>query len=138
LTREPGRSIIACDESESSRTLEEVTMWTIRVSRRFSAAHQIHGMGGKCEGVHGHNYRVEVEISAKRLKKPGMIADFLDVGKKLESILPDHKMLNQVYESNPTSENLARRFFDEMQQFYPVSRVTVWETEDSCAEYSAD
>ena len=113
-------------------------MWTIKVTRRFSAAHQIHGMGGKCEGVHGHNYRVEVEISSKRLKKPGMIADFNDVGKKLESILPDHKMLNQVYESNPTSENLARRFFDEMQQFYPVSRVTVWETEDSCAEYSAD
>ncbi len=64
--------------------------------------------------------------------------DFLDVGKKLESILPDHKMLNEVYESNPTSENLARHFYDEMQQFYPVSRVTVWETEDSCAEYSPD
>jgi len=113
-------------------------MWTIKVSRRFSAAHQIHGMGGKCEGVHGHNYRVEVEISAKRLKKPGMIADFADVGKKLQSILPDHKMLNQVYESSPTSENLARQFYDEMQQFYPVTRVTVWETDDSCAEYSAD
>ena len=113
-------------------------MWTIKVTRRFSAAHQIHGMGGKCEGVHGHNYRVEVEISAKRLKKPGMIADFLDVGKKLESILPDHKMLNEVYESNPTSENLARQFHDEMQQFYPVSRVTVWETEDSCATYTRD
>ncbi len=113
-------------------------MWTIKVSRKFSAAHQIHGIGGKCEGVHGHNYRVEVEISAKKLKKPGMIADFLDVGKKLESILPDHKMLNQVYESNPTSENLARQFYDEMQQFYPVTRVTVWETDDSCAEYSAD
>jgi len=113
-------------------------MWTIKVSRRFSAAHQIHGMSGKCEGVHGHNYRVEVEISAKKLKKPGMIADFIDVGKKLESILPDHKMLNQVYESNPTSENLARRFYDEMQQFYPVTRVTVWETDDSCAVYSGD
>ena len=113
-------------------------MWTIRVSRRISAAHRIHGIGGKCEGVHGHNYRVEVEISAKKLKKPGMIADFSDVGKKLESILPDHKMLNEVYESNPTSENLALQFFDEMLQFYPVSRVTVWETEDSCATYAGD
>jgi len=113
-------------------------MWTVKVSRRFSAAHRIHGMSGKCEGVHGHNYRVEVEISAKKLKKPGMIADFIDVGKKLESILPDHKMLNEVYESNPTSENLARHFYDDMQQFYPVTRVTVWETEDSCAQYSAD
>jgi len=113
-------------------------MWTVRVSRRFSAAHRIHGAGGKCEDVHGHNYRVEVQISAKKLQKPGMIADFIDVGEKLESILPDHKMLNEVYESNPTSENLARQFFDEMSQFYPVSRVTVWETDDSCAEYSPD
>jgi len=123
-------------------------MWTIRVSRKFSAAHQIHGIGGKCEGVHGHNYRVEVEISARRLKKPGMIADFIEVGRKLESILPDHKMLNEVYAFNPTSENLARRFFDEMAKFYPaclraathrqVSRVTVWETEDSCATYGRD
>jgi 6-pyruvoyltetrahydropterin/6-carboxytetrahydropterin synthase len=113
-------------------------MWTIRVSRRFSAAHQIHGIATKCEDVHGHNYRVEVEISTKRLKKPGMIADFVDVGKKLESILPDHKMLNQVYESSPTAENLARLFFDEMSQFYPVSRVTVWETDDSCATYAQD
>ena len=110
-------------------------MWTIKVSRRFSAAHQIHGIGGKCEDVHGHNYRVEVEISAKKLKKPGMIADFRDVGKKLESILPDHKMLNGVYAFNPTSENLARQFFGAMAKFYPVSRVTVWETEESCATY---
>ena len=113
-------------------------MWTIKVSRRFSAAHQLHGFGGKCEGVHGHNYRVEVEISSKKLKKPGMIADFVDVGKKLQSILPDHKMLNEVYESNPTSENLARQLFDEMLQFYPVTRVTVWETDDCCAEYAPD
>jgi len=113
-------------------------MWRIRVQRTFSAAHRIHGIGGKCEDVHGHNYRVEVEISAQRLKKPGMIADFIEVGSKLESILPDHKMLNEVYDFNPTSENLARRFYEELSRFYAVSRVTVWETDQSCAEYSAD
>jgi 6-pyruvoyltetrahydropterin/6-carboxytetrahydropterin synthase len=112
-------------------------MWTIKVSREFSAAHRIDGIGGKCEDVHGHNYRVEVAISTAELKKPGMIADFIKVGRKLEGILPDHKMLNEVYSFNPTSENLARRFFDEMSEFYPVSKVTVWETPDSCAEYSA-
>ncbi len=113
-------------------------MWRIRVSRTFSAAHRIHGIGGKCEDVHGHNYRVEVEISSARLKKPGMIADFTTVGEKLAGLLPDHKMLNEVYDFNPTSENLARRFHEEMSKFYPVSRVTVWETENSCAEYAPD
>lgn len=112
-------------------------MWRIRVQRTFSAAHQIHGMGGKCEDVHGHNYRVEVEVSGPRLKKPGMIADFTEVGRRLETILPDHKMLNEVYDFNPTAENLARRFYEEMSEFYAVSRVTVWETADTCASYSA-
>jgi 6-pyruvoyltetrahydropterin/6-carboxytetrahydropterin synthase len=110
-------------------------MWKVRVSRPFSAAHQIHGIGGKCEGVHGHNYRVEVEVSGRKLKKPGMIADFTEVGRELEAILPDHKMLNDTYDFNPTAENLARRFFDEMSKRYPVSRVVVWETDYSCAEY---
>ncbi|MCX6842935.1 MAG: 6-carboxytetrahydropterin synthase [candidate division WOR-3 bacterium] len=131
-------SIQADDHDDKpNHASKEATMWTIKVSRKFSAAHQIHGIGGKCEGIHGHNYRVEVEISARKLAKPGMIADFIEVGKKLTSILPDHKMLNEVYSFNPTSENLARQLFDDMAKFYPVSKVTVWETEESCAEYSA-
>jgi 6-pyruvoyltetrahydropterin/6-carboxytetrahydropterin synthase len=140
LTALAGAGSIQTEEynHEPNYTSEEAFMWTIRVSRKFSAAHQIHGIGGKCEGVHGHNYRIEVEISARRLKKPGMIADFIEVGRKLESILPDHKMLNEVYAFNPTSENLARKFFDDMAKSYPVSRVTVWETEDACATYARD
>jgi 6-pyruvoyltetrahydropterin/6-carboxytetrahydropterin synthase len=113
-------------------------MWKVRVSRSFSAAHQIHGIGGKCEGVHGHNYRVEAEICGRKLRKPGMIADFTEVGRQLEAILPDHKMLNEVYDFNPTAENLARKFHFEMSRYYPVSRVVVWETDHSCAEYSTD
>lgn len=113
-------------------------MWKVRVSRTFSAAHQIHGISGKCEGVHGHNYRVEVEISERKLKKPGIIADFVEVGRQLEAILPDHKMLNEVYNFNPTAENLARKFHLEMSRLYPVSRVVVWETDHSCAEFSTD
>jgi 6-pyruvoyltetrahydropterin/6-carboxytetrahydropterin synthase len=113
-------------------------MWNVRVSREFSAAHQLHGSGGKCEQVHGHNYRVEVTISSKQLNPPGMVADFVEVREKLDSILPDHRMLNEVYLFNPTAENLARQFFEEMSKLYPVSRVAVWETGGSCAEYSPD
>jgi 6-pyruvoyltetrahydropterin/6-carboxytetrahydropterin synthase len=110
----------------------------ICVSRTFSAAHYIKGAGGRCENTHGHNYRVEVCVSAARLKKPGMVADFTEVGRKLDSILPDHTMLNEHFDFNPTAENIARYLFDEMTRLYPVSRVRVWENDRSWAEYSAD
>ncbi|HDQ99705.1 MAG TPA: 6-carboxytetrahydropterin synthase [candidate division WOR-3 bacterium] len=110
-------------------------MYTIRVSRRFSAAHRIQGRGGKCENIHGHNYRVEVFICAEQLAPPGMVADFIEVRERLDTILPDHQDLNAVYDFNPTAENLTRRFFEELAEFYPVRRVVVWENDDSAAEY---
>jgi 6-pyruvoyltetrahydropterin/6-carboxytetrahydropterin synthase len=113
-------------------------MFTIRVTGSFSAAHSIRGAGGKCENVHGHNYRVEVFISAPRLVPPGMVADFVEVRGKLKEILPDHRDLNAVYDFNPTAENLARRFFDDLARFYPVRRVVVWESDGAGAEYSPD
>lgn len=113
-------------------------MWHIRVRAGFSAAHQIHGQGGRCEQIHGHNYRVEVTVSSDTISPPGMIVDFADVRNRLRSILPDHRLLNEVYDFNPTTENLARRFYEEMRKHFPVTRVTVWEDDDSAAEYSAD
>lgn len=112
-------------------------MYTIRVSATFSAAHQVHGGDGRCENVHGHNYRVEVRIAASQLAGPGMVADFVEVRSRLVSVLPDHRMLNDVYGFNPTAENLARRFFDELSAFYPVTGVAVWESDTTCAEYTA-
>ncbi|OYD15028.1 6-carboxytetrahydropterin synthase QueD [candidate division WOR-3 bacterium JGI_Cruoil_03_51_56] len=111
-------------------------MFTIRVSRSFSAAHSIKYAGNKCENIHGHNYRVEVAISSNELRKSGMIADFTEIGKHLEAILPDHKFLNEIYPFNPTAENLAQYFFEKMSEFYRVSKVTVWENDYSCAEFS--
>ena len=111
-------------------------MYTVRVTRTFSAAHSIKGSGGKCENVHGHNYRVEVAVSANRLTPPGMVVDFIELREKLDAILPDHQDLNRVYDFNPTAENLARHFFDELTDSFPVTRVTVWENEGSAAEYS--
>jgi len=110
-------------------------MYTVRVSRSFSAAHFIRG-SDRCERVHGHNYRVEVAISSAELAPPGMVADFVDVGKKLDEILPDHRSLNDCYGFSPTAENLARHFFEEMSKHYPVSRVSVWENDDSRADYT--
>jgi len=113
-------------------------MYLVRVSKGFSAAHAITGSGGRCEQVHGHNYLVEVVVSARELNRLGMVIDFIELRARLEGILPDHKLLNEVYEFNPTAENLARHFYEEMAKFYPVTRVRVWENEDTWAEYQPD
>ncbi len=103
----------------------------------FSAAHFLEG-AGKCEAVHGHNYRVEVCISARTLHPPGMVADFVEIRERLDSILPDHRSLNECYDFSPTAENLARHFFEEMSRHYPVTRVSVWENDQSRADYAPD
>jgi len=109
--------------------------YSIRVRQRFSAAHYLGDYQGKCEAIHGHNYVIEVWISSEKLKKPGLVFDFTEVKKQIAKILPDHKLLNEVFSFNPTTENLAKYFYDKLKKKYPVSRVVVWENEDSAAEY---
>ena len=58
--------------------------------------------------------------------------------KKLAEILPDHALLNEVYPFNPSAENLARRFFEDLKPHFPVRAVTVWESEDASATYTED
>lgn len=110
-------------------------MWHIGVSRCFSAAHRVIGQGGRCEQTHGHNYRVEVILASALLRQPGMVADFASVRAKLDSILPDHCLLNDLYDFNPTAENLARYFYEEMSRHFPVHAVRVWENDECWAEY---
>lgn len=113
-------------------------MYKVRVSRSFSAAHRIREQGGKCEQLHGHNYRVEVVVASPVLNEPGMVVDFNHLKSELEKILPDHKLLNELYAFNPTAENLARHFFERLKGRFPVSRVRVWENDECWAEYQPD
>ncbi len=88
--------------------------------------------------MHGHNYRVEVAVSSRSLNPAGMVDDFVELRSHLTSILPDHKLLNEVYDFNPTAENLAQHFYRELVKLYPVSKVTVWEDEHCCSEFAPD
>lgn len=85
--------------------------------------------------MHGHNYLIEVWLRSNKLKKPGLIYDFTEVKKEIAKILPDHKLLNKIFPFNPTAENLAKYFYDKLKKRYPVQKVTIWENEDSAAEY---
>jgi 6-pyruvoyltetrahydropterin/6-carboxytetrahydropterin synthase len=116
-------------------------MYTIRVEADFSAAHNLRGYRGKCEALHGHNWKVEVEVAKDKLDKSGMVLDFKYLKMKLNKVLEklDHKYLNNlVYfkEVNPTSENIAKYIYEKLEpQVASLNSVTVWESENSCATY---
>jgi 6-pyruvoyltetrahydropterin/6-carboxytetrahydropterin synthase len=110
--------------------------WILKVKDKFQAAHFLKDYKGKCEKIHGHTFQVEVEVEATQLDKAGIGIDFTLIKKELSKILPDHALLNEVYDFNPSAENLARHFFLELKKQFPVIQVTVWESEDASATYS--
>ena len=112
--------------------------WILRVKDRFQAAHYLKNYKGKCEKIHGHTFQVEVQIETTELNQTGISIDFVQIKKKLSKILPDHSLLNEVYDFNPSAENLSRHFFYELKKYFPVKAVTVWESEDASATYSED
>ncbi len=120
-------------------------MFEAVVSMDFSAAHNLRGYRGKCEALHGHNWKVEVAVAARGLDKIGMVADFGVIKDHLRSVLDelDHRHLNRVGpfgRTNPTSENIARWIFEKMARRIRSARcqvgwVRVWETATNCAVY---
>jgi len=112
--------------------------WILRVKDKFQAAHFLKDYKGKCERIHGHTFTVEVQVEAHSLDKTGIAVDFTKIKEKLSEILPDHTHLNEVYDFNPSAENLSRYFYTELKKFFPVKAVTVWESEDASATYSED
>ena len=110
--------------------------WELIVKQKFSAAHFLENYRGNCENMHGHTFLVEVHIKTDELDRSGISIDFKKVKQDLKSILPDHQVLNDICDFSPSAENLARFFFDELKKTYPVTRVTVWESEDAAASYT--
>lgn len=114
----------------------------------FSAAHQIRMHGGKCERLHGHNWRIRVHARAGALDRIGMVVDFADLQRIVAEACArfDHQNMNEVppfTEVNTTAENLARFFYGEANRKLAelhggrvaVSRVEVWENDGSLAVY---
>jgi 6-pyruvoyltetrahydropterin/6-carboxytetrahydropterin synthase len=112
--------------------------WTLKVRDKFQAAHFLKEYRGKCEKLHGHTFQVEVQIEVRKLDHTGLGIDFTVIKQKLAEVLPDHTLLNDIYDFNPSAENLARKFFEELKKFFPVKEVTVWESEDASATYTED
>ncbi|MFW6160763.1 MAG: 6-pyruvoyl trahydropterin synthase family protein [Acidobacteriota bacterium] len=112
--------------------------WNLKVRDKFQAAHFLKDYDGKCEKIHGHTFQVEVVIETGKLNHAGISIDFAHIKQVLAEILPDHTLLNDIYDFPPSAENLARRFFHDLKKHFPVKEVTVWESEDASASYSED
>ncbi|MDD5120617.1 MAG: 6-carboxytetrahydropterin synthase QueD [Candidatus Omnitrophica bacterium] len=116
-------------------------MYSLRVEGAFSSAHNLRGYKGKCEELHGHNWRVQINIKSDRLDKIGMVLDFKLLKNKLSACLEqmDHKYLNKLpyfKKVNPTSENIAAYIYKKLIVQIPLLKsVTVWENNTSCATY---
>lgn len=120
-------------------------MYEVMVQAHFSAAHRLRDYEGKCENLHGHNWKVEAVVGSTRLNDIGMVIDFKDAKERLNQVIRDldHTNLNELRyfkEVNPTSENIARYLYSMLSDLIKkeglkVKRVLVWETDSSCASY---
>jgi 6-pyruvoyltetrahydropterin/6-carboxytetrahydropterin synthase len=120
-------------------------MYELKIITDFSAAHRLENFYGKCESLHGHNWKVEVFLLGDRLDDAGLVKDFGVVKAKAREVLAelDHKYLNDLpvfRQQNPSSENLARYLYERLGMVLDgegvrVSRVSVWESDTSCATY---
>lgn len=116
-------------------------MYKVKVEANFSSAHNLRGYKGKCEGLHGHNWKVEILAGRSKPDKIGFVLDFKYMKKVLNDALEelDHKYLNKLpyfKKINPTSENISKYIYDRLKPKMPVLiSVTVWENPVSCAIY---
>ena len=131
-------------------------MFRVTKEIHFCYGHRLLNYKGKCRFLHGHNAKVEIDLSSKALDRRGMVIDFNDVKRTVQGWIDtalDHKMLlnkrdpliphlKSIREpivligQNPTAEALARMIFDYAKnRRFPVTEVRFWETPTSFATY---
>ncbi len=121
-----------------------------RVSKQlwFCAAHQVRLSETQCEAMHGHNYRVLIHAEARELDRTSYVIDFAELKKAAVEAAArfDHQNINEVEpfregERNPTAEELARFFHEQLSQRFDdtrvrICKVEVFETDNNRAEYA--
>lgn len=122
-------------------------MYEVSVDEQFAAAHNLRNYKGKCEDLHGHNYKLRVVLKGEALDSTGLLYDFVHLKQVIRDVIRalDHKYLNELppfVELNPSAENIARHIYDEIsKQLHrtpngaEVASITVWETDTTAATY---
>jgi len=122
--------------------------YTLKIVTDFASAHSLRDYPGECRRLHGHNWKVEVEVTAFELDGLGMAIDFKEVKKaaRLATGELDHRYLNEIPpfdELNPTAENIAAHLYHRLSEELnservKVSAITLWETERACVRYTEE
>lgn len=140
-------------------------MYFLKTEQSFDAAHFLKGYDGKCSNIHGHRWRVVVQIRAEKLSDEqqtrGMVVDFSDLKTALKRICDDldHCLIYEtaslrattiqaLHEEGfrlvevpfrPTAEHFSRYIYEIMkEQGYGIDRVEVYETPNNCAAYEEE
>lgn len=138
-------------------------MYSLTTSHSFDAAHFLYGYEGKCSNIHGHRWKVVLEVCTEQLAEDGqnrgMYVDFADLKNDLKEKVNylDHCLIIETgslkektlealneegfrilqFDFRPTAENMAKYFFEQMESCgYQVKQVTVFETPSNAATYA--
>jgi 6-pyruvoyltetrahydropterin/6-carboxytetrahydropterin synthase len=121
-------------------------MFEVTIVETFAAGHALRNYRGKCENIHGHNYRCQVTLEGRELDSIGLLVDFVELKKVVHAVLDrlDHQWLNEFppFDTlNPSAENMAKYIYDEVSTGLPkrdgvkVGAIRLWETDTACATY---
>jgi 6-pyruvoyltetrahydropterin/6-carboxytetrahydropterin synthase len=121
-------------------------MFEVTIEETFAAGHALRNYHGKCENVHGHNYRCRVTVEGPELNDIGLLVDFVELKRTVHKVLDrlDHQWLNDLPpfdKLNPSAENIAKHISDEvhagmaMTNGARLAAVTLWETDTAYAVY---
>lgn len=120
-------------------------VYEVKIISDFAAAHNLRNFRGKCESLHGHNWKVEVVLRGTDLDDSGVLVDFGEVKKVTRELLEelDHHYLNDIpffQSNNPSSENIARYLFHRLAARFNgngfwLQSVSAWESDNACATY---
>ncbi|MCF0241302.1 MAG: 6-carboxytetrahydropterin synthase QueD [Treponema sp.] len=131
-------------------------MYEVRVECNFAAAHFLRDYNGKCENLHGHNYKVFAHVCGTHLNEGGMLLDFSLLKKSLRDVCKemDHTNLNDnpCFNQNPSAERIAEYIYNRLLEKLKANHdldlsvnspdsvrlfaVDVFETETSRARFS--
>jgi 6-pyruvoyltetrahydropterin/6-carboxytetrahydropterin synthase len=119
-------------------------MYTLSVQKMISTAHQLHDYNGPCARVHGHNWKIKLDVQSDKVDDIGIAIDFSNLDKKLWQVIGpfDHQLINSIPpfdKLNPTAENLVKYIYNQLQNILTeaisLKKVSVWETDEYMVSY---